>query len=232
MSSVSIDIAKKVYAGATEAEMLRNMAQAGGWRRIYKYKGRGPGAYTDYKQIKEPAGWEERAMFDNPRAVLDPILVYDDGRILNIGADDGGILLAGVGTGGKVTSEPRTLESDDIRDLVYEVLRKGNGRLFSAYQVCKEIRKDSPEWWQRLMQGRPLVDEQPAPERGTEIDYSAEVFILHALEQFSQQDRHLVMKGTFSPFPGRSPDVEPGATDSGTQITVWTWRPAFNKTVR
>ena len=60
MSSVSIEQAKKTYGGSSEKETLCNMAKAGNYRRIYKYKGRGPGKYTDYKRISQPGDAVER----------------------------------------------------------------------------------------------------------------------------------------------------------------------------
>jgi hypothetical protein len=204
------------------------MVQAGGYRRVYKYKGQGPGSYTDYKCIVEPGSPAEKSMFDNPLAVRDPILVYDDGRVLNTAAHDE------VRTSGPVPQkhERGALQFDEIREVLYETLRTGNGRLWSAYQVCKQLRKDMPEWWKRISDGCPPVNEAPGSHRQTDVEYSVEVFVLRALEHFLQQDKHLVQKGAFFPFPGASPDVEPGATDSGTQTTVWTWRPAFLKTIR
>ena len=82
MSSVSIRRAKDVYGGETEEETLRQMAQAGGYRRVYKYKGRPDSdEYTDYKRIAQPGDAQERAMLSSP-AIRAPILVYDDGRCL------------------------------------------------------------------------------------------------------------------------------------------------------
>jgi len=89
MSSVSIEQAKELYGDSSEEETLNNMAKSGGYRRIYKYKGRGPGEYTDYKRIINPGDAQEREMLNNPRSILDPILVYDDGRIMNINSCKG-----------------------------------------------------------------------------------------------------------------------------------------------
>ena len=84
MSSVSIERAKEVYGGSTEAETLAKMAAAGPYRRIYMYKGRRPeDGYTDYKRIEQPGDAQERAMRSS-QAVRDPILVYDDGRVVNL----------------------------------------------------------------------------------------------------------------------------------------------------
>jgi hypothetical protein len=84
MSSVDIRTAQSLYKGATEAEMLLNMAQAYGCRRIYKYANDfgDKVTHTDYKIVMSPGDAQEQALFNSPY-VHNLVLVYRDGKIVN-----------------------------------------------------------------------------------------------------------------------------------------------------
>jgi len=81
MSTVSIDTAKRRYGGKTEAETLQNMARAIGCSKIFKYKSLGSDVYDNYKRIETPS--DELGLFTSPY-VIDPVLVYDKGKFLNL----------------------------------------------------------------------------------------------------------------------------------------------------
>lgn len=83
--SISIGSAKKQYGGATEEETIRKIAQAGGYRRIYKYANDfgDKVTHTDYKRISHPGDPQEKALFSSPY-VHNVVLVYDDGKVMNI----------------------------------------------------------------------------------------------------------------------------------------------------
>ena len=83
MSTISIASAINHYGGDTEGETLRRMADACGCKRIYKYANDFGDCVipTDYKRIF--CDLDEKDMFTSP-FVHNPVLVYDDGRILNI----------------------------------------------------------------------------------------------------------------------------------------------------
>ena len=84
MSSISIRSAKSVYGGETEEETIRNIAKAGA-RRIYKYANDFGDqiTHTDYKQISNPGDLQEVALLNSPH-VHNVVLVYDDGKVMNI----------------------------------------------------------------------------------------------------------------------------------------------------
>lgn len=83
--SISISQANSMYGGATESETLRNMAESGGYRRIYRYANHygDQQTHTDYKRITSPNGPEEADFFNSPY-VHNYVLVYDDGEVLNL----------------------------------------------------------------------------------------------------------------------------------------------------
>lgn len=83
MSSVSIEIAKGTYGGATEEETLRNIAKTSGCRRIYKYANDfgDKTTHTDYKQISHAGSPQETELLNSPH-VHNVVLVYDDGKVL------------------------------------------------------------------------------------------------------------------------------------------------------
>ena len=84
MSSISISSAKSVYGGATEDEVLRNMAKTG-YRRIYKYANDFGDKVTptDYKMIPAPGHPQEQALLSSPH-VHNVKLVYDNGTVMNL----------------------------------------------------------------------------------------------------------------------------------------------------
>jgi hypothetical protein len=83
--SISISQAKEMYGGTTEAQTLRNMAEQGGYCRIYKYANDygDRKTHTDYKRVKSPNGAEEADFFNSPY-VHNHVLVYDNGKVLNL----------------------------------------------------------------------------------------------------------------------------------------------------
>jgi len=76
MSSISIKTAQELYGGSTELETAKNMAKAGGYRRIYKYANDygDHKTHTDYKQLRGGSDEEE---FLSGRKVHNIVLVYD-----------------------------------------------------------------------------------------------------------------------------------------------------------
>jgi hypothetical protein len=76
MASISIESAKELYGGATELETAKNMAEAGGFRKIYKYANDygDHKTHTDYKQIR---GGSDESEFRHSRNVHNVVLVYD-----------------------------------------------------------------------------------------------------------------------------------------------------------
>jgi hypothetical protein len=76
MSSISIKGAQELYGGANESETAKNMAEAGGYWKIYKYANDygDHRTHTDYKQISGEAAETE---FLRNRMVHNPVLVYE-----------------------------------------------------------------------------------------------------------------------------------------------------------
>jgi hypothetical protein len=83
--SISIKSAKEMYGGLTEEETIRNLAQSGPYRRIYKYANdyHDKITHTDYKRISYPGDPQEAALFASPY-VHNVVLVYDDGEVINL----------------------------------------------------------------------------------------------------------------------------------------------------
>jgi hypothetical protein len=84
MSTWEIESAKEAYGGSTESETLLEMARRSGCYRIYKYTHAASGktTHTHYKQIASEA--DERAMRGSSM-VRNAVLVYDRGKIVNLG---------------------------------------------------------------------------------------------------------------------------------------------------
>ena len=78
MASISIKGAKEHYGGATELETAKNMAEAGGFAKIYKYANAygDRETHTDYKQIR---GGSDEDEFLHSRNVHNIVLVYSSG---------------------------------------------------------------------------------------------------------------------------------------------------------
>jgi len=82
MSSVSIRSAKELYGGATEGETIKNMVEAVGCYRVYKYANDygDKVAYTDYTLVR--SNDDEKSLLTSV-AVHNIRLVYDNGRIVH-----------------------------------------------------------------------------------------------------------------------------------------------------
>lgn len=79
MSSISIETAKGLYGGSTELETAKNLAEAGGFSKVYKYANNygDRKTHTDYKQIR---GGSDEAEFLRNRNVHNIVLVYSKGN--------------------------------------------------------------------------------------------------------------------------------------------------------
>lgn len=85
MSSISINSAKSLFGGATEAETILNMANERGCYRIYKYANDfgDHRTHTDYKQIAYAGDPQEAALANSPH-VHNVVLVFDNGKVTNV----------------------------------------------------------------------------------------------------------------------------------------------------
>lgn len=81
MSSLPINAAESIYGGNTgdEAAMLHKMAQANGYRWIYKYANDfgDRQTHTDFNGVKSDA---QRTEFLNAPMAHNRVLVYDNGK--------------------------------------------------------------------------------------------------------------------------------------------------------
>lgn len=119
------------------------------------------------------------------------------------------------------------MEFNEVRNVVYQILRESEGRFRTAYQICVRIRDIDMPLWGRLLEEYPSAPGQPPMGEGAGIYYSPASFIAHALDNFYERDQENIMKAWFDSKNITFDGTEPGY--KGGWISIWTWRPLYER---
>lgn len=111
------------------------------------------------------------------------------------------------------------IEIDDMREVLFAILRGADGKFLSVYQICKRIEGRDNDLWARLTAA--YTTDNPPPEYGPNAGtyYAPSSRVAHALKQLKDQDSHL-LQGVLDCSDLVFRDVDTGRRE----ISIWAWQ--------
>lgn len=113
------------------------------------------------------------------------------------------------------------MEFGDVISELERILRAGDGRYRTAYQICRRIEAENPALWETLQAEYPAAPGHPPMGAGAGTPYSPATFVSHALNHYYQQDRPGIRKAWFDSTNVNFAGDEPGYREGW--VAIWAW---------